>query len=64
MLQEIYFDGEDLYQELDSMSPLFYIAQGSVRVIDSSGPVVKHAGQLLAAEGEELRGSVLTRWGG
>lgn len=54
MFQEIIFQGEELFQELDSMSPLFYIVTGCVQVSDSKGVVYKRMGELLAGEVLEI----------
>ena len=51
MLQEVYFAGEELFVELDSMSPLFYLVEGSVRIADGNRDICyKHRGMLLSGD--------------
>ena len=50
MLQEIYFEGEEIFHKLDSMSPMYYIVSGRVRLTENGNISWRDSGMLLGAE--------------
>jgi hypothetical protein len=50
VLQEMYFEGEEIFHKLDSMSPMYYIVSGRVRLTENGSISWRDSGMLLGAE--------------
>jgi zinc transporter ZupT len=50
MFQEMYFEGEEIFHKLDSMSPMYYIVSGRVRLTENGSISWRDSGMLLGAE--------------
>jgi hypothetical protein len=50
VLQEIYFEGEEIFDKLNSTSPMYYIVSGRVRITENGNVSWRDSGMLLGAD--------------